>query len=55
MSESKIYPNKNSATTIRQKPKPETLKRLQAWLRAAHYLLVMLFDINFEIDISNSF
>jgi hypothetical protein len=38
ISENKIYPNRNIAKCIRQKPRPETLKELQAWLGAANYL-----------------
>jgi hypothetical protein len=38
ISEHKIYPNRNRAKCIRQKPRPETLKELQAWLGAANYL-----------------
>jgi hypothetical protein len=38
ISENKIYPKRNKAKCIRQKPRPETLKELQAWLGAANYL-----------------
>ncbi len=38
VSEGTIYPKKNRATVVRQKPKPETLKELQAWLGTANYL-----------------
>ena len=33
-----IYPNKNRAISIADKPKPTTLQELQAWLGAANYL-----------------
>ena len=38
ISENKIYPNKNRAKCLKEKPKPETLNELQAWLGAANYL-----------------
>jgi hypothetical protein len=34
----RIYPNRNRAKCMREKPRPETLKELQAWLGAANYL-----------------
>jgi hypothetical protein len=37
ISENKIFTNKDRARCILQKPKPETLNELQAWLGAGNY------------------
>ena len=38
ITENKIYPNKDRAKCVSQKPKQTTLTELQAWLGAANYL-----------------
>ena len=38
ISNGNIYPSKNRANAINQKPKPQLLSELQAWLGTANYL-----------------